>query len=67
MVKNKIRWIVLTIVMITMMTFMVVRLAQINTNHKANLAKSEECMVNGGTVVMKNEGFLSLTTVTCDS
>jgi len=38
---------------------------QIHANHQTNLVKSEDCMENGGTVMVEEKGFFSLATVYC--
>ncbi|MDI7741182.1 hypothetical protein QMK38_04130 [Lysinibacillus fusiformis] len=63
--KNKVKWLVLTIAVTTIITVTFIRLDQININHQANLTKSEECIENFGTVVAEENVFLSLTSVYC--
>jgi len=57
--KTKLKWLVLTIAILTVITITVTIVNQINVNHQANLSKSEECIMNGGTVIVE-KGFLSL-------
>ena len=57
--KTKLKWLGLIIAILTVITITVTIVNQINVNHQANLSKSEECVMNGGTVIVK-KGFLSL-------
>jgi hypothetical protein len=50
----------------TILTIGMIRFYQIHENHQANLLKAEACIVDGGTVVMDEKYFWSLTSVTCE-
>ncbi len=63
--KQKVKWLVLLVTTVAIITFAFIRISQIHVNHQANLIKSEECMLNGGTVIIE-ESLLSLSTVHCE-
>lgn len=63
---NKIKWGVLIAGILTILTLTIFRINQIHTNYQANLETSESCIKSNGTVVIENNGFLSLTNVYCE-
>lgn len=67
-VKNlkKAKWVLLLTCIVTILTLTIFQLNQIHTNYLANLETSESCIKNNGTVVIADNGFLSLTSVYCE-
>ena len=68
MKNNKVKWWVLTIALLTIITITVFRLDQMEENHQRNLAQIEECLQSNGTVevVTENGFFSSSSTVGCE-
>ncbi|MDQ0269798.1 hypothetical protein [Cytobacillus purgationiresistens] len=56
---------IISSIVIIAITFAVIRLIQINSNHKSIMIKAEQCMDEGKVVVMENDGFFSLTKFSC--
>ncbi|WP_223702336.1 hypothetical protein [Sutcliffiella deserti] len=56
----------LIIVTVAVLFLGALRIVQMEINHRANMVKMEECMDNGNTVVVKNEGLFSLSSVSCE-
>lgn len=68
MKNNKVKWLVLTIALLTIITITVFRINQIEENHQKALINIEECMQSNGTVelVTQHGIFSSSSTVLCD-
>lgn len=62
---NKNKWIILVVGIAMIVMLSVFSMQQIHANHQTNLVKSEDCMENGGTVMVEEKGFFSLATVYC--
>ncbi|WP_428909936.1 hypothetical protein [Niallia sp. Krafla_26] len=65
MKKKRHVWIA-TILSIAIVTFGGIRIFQIERNYEANQSILETCVENGGTVVIGQKYFWSLTSATCE-
>lgn len=67
MKNNKVKWLVLTVALLTIVTITVVRLIQIEENYQKNITRMEECIKSNGTleVVTKRGVFSSSSSVHC--
>lgn len=68
MKNNKVKWWVLTIVLLTIITITVFRIDQIEENHQRTLTEIDECIQNNGAleVITQNGLFSSSSTVNCE-
>ncbi|WP_203333555.1 hypothetical protein [Planococcus beigongshangi] len=68
MKNSKVKWWVLTIGILTIISITVFRISQIEENHQKNLTLMEECMQKNGIVevVTQNGFFSSASTVSCE-
>lgn len=68
MKNNKVKWWVLTIVLLTIITITVFRIDQIEENHQRTLTEIDECIqINGVLEVITQTGiFSSSSTVNCE-
>ncbi|WP_330948492.1 hypothetical protein [Virgibacillus sp. MG-45] len=67
--KNKLqRYVVMVIlgVLIIIVSTVVIRILQIESNHKENISKAESCLDNGGTVVFEENGLFGVSKVSCE-
>lgn len=64
--KAKLKWAVLLVGMLAIITLAVIKINQANINEQEMLIQSEECLQKNGTVVVEEEGFLSLPTIYCE-
>lgn len=64
--KAKLKWAVLIIGTLAIITLAVFKMNQININQQEMLIQSEACVQQNGTVVVEEEGFLSLPTTYCE-
>ena len=67
MENNKVKWLVLTVALLTIVTITVIRLNQTEENYQKNLTKIEECVKSNGTieVVTKKGVFSNSSSVRC--
>ncbi|MFF2448309.1 hypothetical protein ACFVSW_14515 [Neobacillus sp. NPDC058068] len=64
--KNKINVLAAIMVTIIILTVGVVRFTQIKSNYQANKLILESCVDNGGTAVVGQKHFWSLTSAACE-
>lgn len=64
--KNKISLLVAIMVTITILTVGGVRITQIKSNYQANKLILEACVDNGGTALVGQKHFWSLTAAACE-
>ncbi|ETI65891.1 hypothetical protein BAVI_25329 [Neobacillus vireti LMG 21834] len=64
--KNKINLLIAIMVTITILTVGGVRITQIKNNYQANKLILESCVDNGGTAVIGQKHFWSLTSAACE-